>query len=431
MNTALLLIVLSIILVTMILLRFEIAFSIGVIGIIWLFAAGEPLKMIASRTFSGINSFTLLAIPLFMLAGEVMNSTGITNRLVRMANLSVGRFKGGLAHANIGSSLLFSGISGSATADTAAIGSVFVPAMDEQGYDREFSAAVTAASSVVGPIIPPSISMIVYGAVTGTSIGGLFAAAVIPGIILASLLMIMTTYQAHRYDYPAYETSIDRSEVPGLIFNSVTALTMPAVIVGGIIFGYFTPTEAAGVAVTYALLLGFFGYRSLSVDDFITGLKESMERAAQIYIILATAAVLSWLIAAEGLPGQLASAVLDLGVGQLGFFVILVALLLFVGTWLPSAAAIIVLAPTLVEIATQLGIHQLHFGIVFCITILYGLVTPPLGLSLFVSASVAETPVWGIVKRIGIYYIPNMLVLFLIVLVPEISLFIPRMVGLA
>lgn len=431
MNTTILLLGLSVLLVLFVFLRLEIAFAVGIVGILWLFFAGEPLQMIASRSFSGINSFTLLAIPLFMFAGELMNRTNITNRLITMANLSVGRFKGGLAHANIGSSLMFAGISGSAVADTAAMGSVFVPAMDEQGYDRDFSAAVTAASSVIGPIIPPSISMIVYGAVTGTSIGGLFAAAIVPGLMLAGMLMVMTTYQAHKHDYPTYDTSVSRGDVPSLLFNSLTALTIPAIIVGGIVFGFFTATEAAAVAVTYAVLLGTFVYRALSISDFVTGLRESMERFAQIYIILATAAILSWLIAVEGIPAQIATGIAELGVGSMGFFLILVVVLLFVGTWLPSSAAIIVLAPTFVEIAAELGIHRLHFGIVFCVTILYGLITPPLGLSIFVSASVARTPVWDISKRIAVFYVPNFLVLVLLVLVPEISLFIPRMTGYA
>lgn len=409
--------------------RVEIAFAIGVMSMTWLFLAGQPLETGASRAFAGLNNFVLLAIPFFLLAGELMNRSGITDRLVRIANVTIGRIRGGLAQANVLASLLFAGITGAAVADVAALGSIFVPSMAEEGYDRDFSAALTAASSIIGPIIPPSIIIVIYGAVTNTSIGGLFAAAVIPGIILAAGLMGSVAIFAHRYDLPSYDANVDRSEYSSLAVDAVVAASMPGIILFGIIGGYFTPTEAAAVACAYGALIGAFFYRSLSISDMYESMRISIERSAQLYAIIGFASILSWTIAAEGLQRQLATVISEAQLGVLGFMIIVSLILLFVGTWLEIGAAAIILGPTLNELAVETGIHEFQFGIMMIVALNFGLITPPLGVCLFAASSVSRRPVWPIAKKTAPFFVVDLIVLALLIYFPQLTLWIPRQTG--
>lgn len=426
-----LIVILGILLLILIFFRVEIAFAIGIISFAWLYLAGQPIETGVSRVFAGLNQFVLLAIPFFLLAGELMNRSGITDRLVRIANVTIGRIRGGLAQANVMASLLFAGITGAAVADVAALGSIFVPSMAEQGYDRDFSAALTAASSIIGPIIPPSIIIVIYGAVTNTSIGGLFAAAVVPGIILALVLMITVAIFAHWYDLPSYDASVDRSEYSSLAVDAIVAASMPGIILFGIIGGYFTPTEAAAVACAYGILIGVFFYSSLSLNDMYKSMRISIERSAQLYAIIAFASILSWIIAAEGLQRMLAETIAEAQLGVIGFMIVVAAVLLFVGTWLEIGAAAIILGPTLSELAAQTGIHEFQFGIMMIVALNFGLITPPLGVCLFAASSVSRTPVWPIARKIAPFFVVDILVLLLIIYFPELTLWIPRQVGLA
>lgn len=429
MTSTVLLIGMTLALVALILARVEIAFTLGLISLSWLVIAGEPMIILPSRTFGGLNEFVLLAIPFFLLAGELMNHANITERLIRIANVTLGRVRGGLAQANVGSSLLFAGISGAAVADVVALGSIFVPSMEEEGYDRSFSAAITASSSIIGPIIPPSIILVVYGAVTNTSVGGLFAAAVVPGILLAVSLMGMVMILSRTRDLPRHEPDFERSETPKLAFDSVTALTMPAIILFGIVLGWFTPTEAAAIACAYAILLGMFGYRTLSLGGIHESLRLSIERTAQLYAIIGFATILSWLLAREGVPALIAGFLQDLGLGPIGFMLALSLILLFVGTWLELTAATIILAPTLADLAGLIGIHPLHFGIVMVICLCFGLITPPLGICLFAASSVSKTEVWSIAKQVVPFFVADLFVLVLLIVYPEITLWLPEYYG--
>ena len=382
-----------------------------------------------SRAFGGLNRFVLLAIPFFLLAGELMNQSGITERLIEAANVTVGRVRGGLAQANVVASLLFSGLTGAAVADVAALGSIFVPSMAAEGYDRDFSAAVTAASSLVGPIIPPSIIIVIYGAVTQTSIGALFAAAIVPGLILGLSIMILISIIAVRKDLPRYEVEVTRREYPALVFHSLLALTMPGIILIGITGGYMTPTEAAAAASAYAFFLGTVVYRSLTYERLQHALELTLERTAQLYIIIGFAMILTWVIAREGITRDLAEGVAALGLGPLGFMIVISLILLFVGTWLEIGAATIMLAPTIHEMAQVLGIHEFQFGIMFIVTLNFGLITPPVGICLFAASSVSQVPVWPIAKKIVPFFVIDILVLALLIYFPQLTLWLPEALG--
>jgi tripartite ATP-independent transporter DctM subunit len=429
MTDALLLITLSLLLVLLILSRTEVAFAIGGIGILWLSVTGQSMSIGISRLFGGMDSFVLLAIPFFLLAGELMNHANITERIVRVANVTVGRIRGGLAQANVGASLLFAGITGAAIADVAAIGSIFIPAMDKEGYDRDFSAAVTASSSLIGPIIPPSIIIVIYGAVTQTSIGGLFAAAIVPGFVIGLAMMVYILVLGYTHDLPKFEANVELREYPKIAADGVVALTMPAIILFGILGGYFTPTEAAAVACVYALFLGIFIYRSLNLTGIYAALRDSIERSVQLYIIIGFATILSWMLAREGIPRMLAESLGGAGVGAFGYMALVAVVLLFVGTWLEIGAACIMLAPTMASMADLLGVHPFQFGIIFTVTLNIGLMTPPIGMALFASSSVAEVPVWPIAKRIVPFFIIDIIVLVFLIMFPELTLWIPRQLG--
>lgn len=430
MSDFLILAALSVLLLILILSRTEVAFAIGLVALLWVFISGQSMMIGTSRIFGGMNHFVLLAIPFFLLAGELMNEANITERVVRVANVTVGRLRGGLAQANIGASLVFAGIAGAAIADVAAIGSVFIPAMEDEGYDRDFSAAITAASSLIGPIIPPSIIIVIYGAVTQTSIGGLFTAAIIPGIVLGGALMVLVAYKARTAGLPRYETEVKLNEYPGIAIDGILALTMPGIILFGIIGGFMTPTEAAAVACVYAIILGVFVYRSLNHRGLYYALRNSIERATQLYVIIGFATVLSYMLAREGIPRLLAETLGNAGIGAVGYMLMTALVLLFVGTWLEIGAACIMLAPTMATMAELLGIHPYHYGIMFTVTLNFGLITPPIGMALFAASSVARVPVWPIAKRIAPFFIVDIIVLVILVMVPELTLWLPDLVGI-
>ncbi|MFA9427332.1 TRAP transporter large permease [Natronorubrum sp. A-ect3] len=416
-------------LLILIFLRLEIAFAIGLISIVWLAISGQSGTIGVTRIFSGLDRFVLLAIPFFLLAGELMNKSGVTSRLVDAANFTVGRFRGGLAQSNVGASLLFSGLSGAAVADVAALGRIFIPSMADNGYDRDFSAAVTAASSLVGPIIPPSIIIVVYGAVTGVSIGALFTAALIPGVLLGLGLMTTVAIIAKTSDLPKHEPDVDTSELPSLLFHTIVALSVPAVILIGITQGYMTPTEAAAIASAYAFILGTVVYRSLNLSKIKSAFYVTVERTTQLYAIIGFSGLMIWILGREGVTRDLAAYVADLGLGPILFLLLIAVILLFVGTWLEIGAATILLGPILADLAADVGIPDLQFGIIFILTLNFGLITPPVGICLFAASSVGEVPVWDISKKILPFFVTNAAVLLLIMFIPEMTLALPERWG--
>jgi tripartite ATP-independent transporter DctM subunit len=427
----LLLAIVTLTIIGLILLGVEVAFAIGITSIGWLILGDYPLIVVASRTFGSLNVGVLLAIPFFILAGELMTESKITDRLVRIGNLTTGRFRGGLAQANVLTSMLFAGLSGAAVADVAALGKIFIPAMRDEGYDGPFSAALTSASSIIGPIIPPSIIIVLYGAITNTSIGALFAAAIIPGILLGLGMMVYIGIISRTRKLPRYEVSISRNEYPHLAFVSAVALTMPAIILIGILGGFFTPTEAAAVASAYAFLIGVGVFRTLDISGTVSAFSRALKLTAQLFIIIGLSGMLSWLLSREDVPELIANFLNGLNIGATEIMVVVVLMLLFVGTWLDISAAIIILAPTLTEVAIELGIPKIQFGLVIIVALTLGLITPPLGLCLFAAAGVSKLPVEAISKQMLPFYSVDAVIILLLIYIPELTLYVPRSLGLS
>jgi len=430
-NTGIFALLMLIALLSLILVRLEIGFAIGIISYLWLFLGDHPTQRGVIQIFSSLDTFVMLAVPFFLFAGEIMNRGEISENIFLLTNIILGRFRGGLAQANVVASLLFAGLTGAAVADVAALGSIFIPEMEEQGYEKSFSAAVTAASSIVGPIIPPSIIIVLYGAVTRISIGGLFVAAIIPGILLGIVLMIAILIYSRTKNLPTYHVNLSDHNFVTLGIYPLLAFTMPAIILIGIIGGYFTPTEAAAVACAYGIFIGVAIFRTLDSQDIYTSLKITVERTGQLLLIFGFGGVFSFTLAREGIPELIAKAILGLGLGEIGFMILVSIILLFIGAWMDVGAALIILAPIFSQIAAVAGIHPLQFGIVMILALTFGMITPPFGIVLFATSSVAKIPVEGISRDVIPFFLVQLIVLLLLILVPELTLYLPTRWGLA
>jgi len=395
---------------------------------ILLIGPGAPWIIVPNSIFNGMNSFPLMAVPFFILAGELMNRGGITFRLVQFADMLVGRIRGGLAQANIASSMLFAGITGSALADTAAIGRVLIPAMVKQGYSPAYSAAVTAASSLIGPIIPPSITMILYGVSAGASISGLFLAGFVPGILIGLGLMITAYVFAVRGKFEVRKNKLPLAEKITRTRDAIVAMMMPIIILGGIFGGVMTPTEAAAIAVVYALVAGFF-LGELKLRDLPPVFLRSGMVTASVMLIVGTARIFSDLLTQEQIPEQLALVVLGLTDQPWLLLLLINVFLLAVGFVMDTSAAIIILVPVLLPIATSIGLDPITFGIIMCVNLIIGLATPPLGICLFVAADVAKIRVERLIVAIWPFLLVQIAVLLLITYVRELPTALPRYFG--
>jgi TRAP-type transport system large permease protein len=417
------------IMIFLLLAGLPVAIVLGVVSTAWVMSAGSSIQMIASRMYAGIDVFVLLAIPFFCLAGEIMNRCGITDRLIQFVDFVIGRVRGGLAQANIYASLLFAGITGAAVADVSALGSVFIPAMEKQGYTRKFSAMVTAASSIIGPIIPPSIIVVVYGAVTGVSVGTLFAACMIPGVIVGLSMSAYVAVIARKRNFPRIEEPFELKGFVLCLKDSILALIMPLIIIGGIFSGAFTPTEAAAVAVFYALFVGVVVYRTVTISKVVKSAYNAMRTSAMLFFIIGFANILGWIIARVQLPETIAKFMLTLSGDPKILLLLVLALLLFVGTWLEITASCIILAPILSPVMVQVGIHPVHFAVVMVVALNVGLITPPLGVALFAAVGVGRVPFEDLVSELWPFLALDVLVLLLLVFIPELSLAVPRALG--
>jgi len=396
-----------------------IAFILGIGSLVYLiFYSNMPLVIIGQSLFQGVDSYVLLAVPLFILAGQLMNRTGITKDLLKFTDLLVGRLPGGLAQVNIVASIFFAGLTGAAVADTAAIGSILIPAMKKQGYSAEYSAAITTTSSIIGPIIPPSIIMVIYGSITGMSIGALFMAGFVPGILIGLGLMIMAIHYAIKENHPRRKKSIPWREATRITKNSLIALMFK-----------FTPTEAAAVACGYAFLVGIFIYKKLTIKSIIDSLSESAVTSAVILLIISTAKLFGLFLALEHVPEQVAVIMTAITTNKYVFLLIMNIFLLFMGMIMETGANVILLAPILLPIALNYGIHPLHFALVMLVNLNIGLTTPPLGVCLFVAAPIAKTSMEKIVVRVIPLVAMEIVVLIMITYIPELILFVPRLFG--
>ncbi|MDR1979757.1 MAG: TRAP transporter large permease [Synergistaceae bacterium] len=418
----------------LIIVGMPIGFVLGVVGLVGILNMNLPpsiMQLVPQRYFAGVDMFTLMAMPFFIIAGDIMNRTGITGRLVKFSNVLVGHLRGGLAHANILASVFFAGITGAAVSDTAAIGSMLIPAMVDEGYDKPFSAAITAASSIIGPTIPPSNIMVIYGAFMQVSIAGLFMCGVVPGLLLAGVLMVMTVRIAKKRGYPVGERRATLREMGAAFKDAFVALLMPLIILGGILSGMFTPTEAAAVAVAYALFVGFVVYRNLTLGDLYPMFIKMARTTGIVFLVIACASILGWVLTIEQIPEKIARAMLSISNDKWVVMSMILALMLLIGMFMDIAAALIILGPILHPLAVQLGFHPLHFGIIMVLSLNIGLMTPPVGACLFVACGISKLTIETISKEIFPFILAEIFVLLLITFVPAIPLFLPRLMGLA
>jgi tripartite ATP-independent transporter DctM subunit len=417
-------------LIGLFMLGIPIAMALGLTGLIAFFIEqGSRLNvpMIAQRMQYGINNFILLAVPLFILSARLMNTSGVTTRLFNFATSLVGFLPGGLGHANCVGSLIFAGMSGAAVADAAGLGQVEIRAMDEAGYDHEFSVAVTAASSTIGPIFPPSIPMVIYGLVGGVSVGRLFLGGVVPGLLMTAALMAMVWVYAEKRGYP-------RAPFPtvlGILKATVDAflpLLTPAILLGGIWTGWFTPTEAAAVAVAYALVLGTAIYRELGWKDVVQVFVESARDTAAIGFIVAAASFYGWLLMRTGAPTAIAEGMLNFSRDPIILMLIINLFLLVVGCFFETIVALLILGPILLGVVTQVGIDPVHFGVVMVLNLMIGLLTPPFGVVLFVMVQVGKLSFEDVVRAIWPFIIPLLLVLGMITVYAPLVTWLPNLV---
>ncbi len=399
--------------------------SLGLSSLVYFLSDGIAGVAAAHTMINGLDSFTLIAIPFFILAGHLMNSAGFTDRIFTLARSIIGWAPGGLGHVNIGASVVFAGMSGAAVADAGGLGAVEVKAMRDAGYDRGFSVGITAASSTIGPIIPPSLPLIIYGVVAEVSIGKLFAAGLIPGLLMAVALMVMVHIVSVRRGYPR-DVAFSMPVTLRAAKSSVLPLLMPIIIVGGIVFGIFTPTEAAIAAVVYTVLVGSLVYKTINYRALLDATLSTIETTAVVLMIIASAALFAWVLTANQVADGLASGLLSMTEDKTLILLMIMLIVFAVGFFMETIAAITVLAPLILPVAMTVGIDPVHLGIVLVLNLMIGLLTPPVGMVLYVLAKVSKTPFEECVKATLPFLVPLIGVLLLLVLIPEIALYLPE-----
>jgi len=420
-------IVLFVSLIVFFALGVPIAIAMGLASAIALLYEGAtPLLVLVQRSFTSVDSFPLMAIPFFILAGTLMEFGGISKRLINFANALTGHFAGGLAIVTVVTAMFFSAISGSSAATTAALGSILIPAMISKGYNRNFAGAIQAVSGELGVIIPPSIPLILYGVAAGVSIGDLFLAGMIPGILIGLSLILAVSILAKKYKFPREEKK-SVPEIGKAFKDAFLALMMPVIILGGIYGGIFTPTEAAGVAVAYALIVGVFIYKEIKLNRLVKILTEASITTAVVMFIISSAGLFGWILTMENVPREVAEFITSFSDNPLVFLLLVNLFLIFVGMFMETNASIIILTPLLVPIAAELGIDPVHFGIIMIVNLALGMCTPPLGVNLFISAEIANIRLEQITRGMLPFYIVMALILILITYVPQITLFLPNL----
>ncbi|MCF3933241.1 TRAP transporter large permease [Acuticoccus sp. M5D2P5] len=385
-----------------------------------------PFTIIAQRMVYGVNSFPLLAIPFFILAGKIMNSGGVTDRIFVFARRLVGHWRGGLGQVNIAASIIFSGMSGSAVADAVGIGQVEIRAMRQAGYPDDFSVAVTAASATIGPIIPPSIPLIVYAVIANASATSLLIAGLLPGLVLAGMLMIVVAIRSRKLGVPT-EVWQGFGALIASFFAALPAIITPVIIIGGMWTGAFTPTEAAAIAAVYALIISLLVYREMTLERFWIVLKETMRETAIILIIIAAAALYAWLLVFSQIPQELVALVDGWSLDPYLLLLLINIFLLVIGLFMETNAAITIFTPMLLPLAVSVGIDPVHFGVVMVLNLMIGLLTPPVGMVLFAVAKVGDVSINRAVAALAPFYLPLILALLIVTYVPQISLLLPSL----
>lgn len=411
-------------------LGIPIAYSLGFISIVGVYLTDpEMLMNIPRRIYRGIDNFSLVAVPLFILAGELMSKGGISSRLIRFAQTLVGHLPAGLAMVVVVASMFFSAVSGTAIAAAAAIGGMMIPAMKKEGYDPRFSSTLVATSGTIGPIIPPSITLVLFGVMTSTSIGALFVAGVVPGILMGVGLMIYCYFVGIKYNYKGREKRAGFKELAVGLKDAVLALLMPVIIVGGILSGVFTPTESGVIAVVYALLIGLFVYKELKLKDLVQVFLSSAKTTAVIVFLIGNAALFTWFLSFHRIPDQLASMLGPFAENKILLLLFINVILLIAGTFIDTISALTIFTPLFLPLVVAANIDLIHFGIILAVNLTIGMVTPPLGVCLFVTAAIAKIRV----PEMFTFLIPQILILLAVLIVitylPQLTLFLPDLLS--
>ncbi|MDI5892179.1 TRAP transporter large permease [Halomonas rhizosphaerae] len=409
--------VLFVLFLAFMLLGVPIALAIGASALVALHAQGVPLMVVPQQMFQGINSFALVAVPMFILAGDLMAQGKVSEKLVAFADSLFGFLKGGLSLVSVGAGMFFAAISGSGAATTAAVGSSLVPELRKKGYDPASAASLIAASGTIGVVIPPSVPMIIYAVIAQQSVSKLFLSGILPGIAMGLGLGAIAIVQAYRRNYPR-GTAFSPATIWCTFRSASWGLATPVIILGGIFSGVFTPSEAAVVAVNYALLVSLFVYRDLSLTDVYRILIRSAITTSVIMLVIATSAVLSWTLSSWQVPGAIAQAVLSLSTDPYVIMLLVVAVILLTGVFIETASALIILTPVLLPLVTQLGIDPIHFGLIIVVGLAIGMITPPVAINLYVASSVTQLPLERITRAIIPYLLGLVAVLLLVVYVP-------------
>jgi len=393
----------------------------------YLLLNGFPVEMIAQRIQYSLNSYTLTAVPLFILVGNLMNRAGITSRMYRFADVAVGRVPGGLAQVNIFSSLIFACKSGAALADIGAMGQIHIKAMGDKGFSAPYSAAVSVASAIIGPITPPSIPIILYASVAGISTIKLLLSGIVPGLMLCAALMAVTVILAYRRNYPRAERWSTPRELWAAFYPALPSILTPVLLIAGMISGFFTPTEAAAITVAYLLLISLF-YRELTLRGIVEALVETIKSSCSVLIIVGAASLFGWILAIEQVPQMFSAYLLSISTNPLVLLAILNVILLIIGLFLDNTTATLLLVPIVIPPMVSVGIDPIHLGMVFVFNIMIGVITPPMGLALFMISKVGNVAIKDVIKELVPYYVPLIVVLLICTYIPITVLWIPNMI---
>lgn len=411
--------------VALFVLGFPVVLAIGIPCVVYILAKGLPLDLVAQRTLYALDSFPLVAVPVFLFVGSLMNSAGISRYIYKFADTAVGRLPGGLAQVNIFGSLIFAGMSGSALADIGGLGRIEIDAMKSKGFSAGFAAAVTSSSAIVGPIFPPSIPLIIYGTVTGVSVIQLLLGGILPGLVCVAMLMAMTWWLALRRRYPRAERWPTRKELWRDLKPAFPAIVAPVILIAGMLLGYFTPTEIASVTVLYAVLISSLFYRELTWKGLLDAAFETIRASAGILLIVAVAALFGWILSVESVPQVLTGWMLAISTNPYVLLLIVNVLLIVVGMFLDSTTAILVIAPIIAKPLVAAGVDPVHLGMVVVFNLMIGLLTPPMGLALFLVGDIARVSMKEVLREMAPYYVPLAVTLLLITYVPGITTWIP------
>lgn len=403
-----------------------IAIALALSSLAFIVFDGMPPMTVLATMVNGINSFPLIAVPFFIFAGNLMNSAGITTRIYNFAHAVAGWMHGGLGHVNVAGSVIFAGMSGAAVADAGGLGNIEIKAMRDAGYETNFAIGITAASSTIGPIIPPSLPLVIYGVIANTSIGQLFVAGIIPGLIMALALAIMVSWYAKIRNYPR-DARFELGRLFRTFWQALLPLMTPAIIIGGISFGVFTPTEAAIAAVAYALFLGVVVYRTLDARKILRLSLDTLEMTAAVLFIVGASTIFAWILTANQVADMFADTLLGFTDNKVAILLIITLIVLVIGCFMETIAALTILTPVLLPVAMQVGVDPVHFGIILVLNLMIGLLTPPVGMVLFVLAKVAKVSFERAVVATAPFIVPLLIVLLLLTFVPELSMWLPTL----